>query len=264
MGTFLSKALETQYRRNRLKENLSAAEIVLAVASTGVLLFLLIDYHLLGTADPFSILVGARLAMFAFSVAIWKRLRSTVRQLNPQGFDRALVLWGSVITAAQICMSFMRQDEAAGLFLVRLFTILLMYCFVPLPLLQQSLLALAMTAGMVICLAVKPVENSTASTALVWTLMAGNVLGASISRQLHRSGRLQFSAIRREAEVRRGLEIALAELKTLRGIIPICSHCKNIRDDEGSWHQLEEYICSQSDAEFSHGICPPCVEKFYP
>ena len=59
------------------------------------------------------------------------------------------------------------------------------------------------------------------------------------------------------------LEKALAEIKTLRGIIPICSECKKIRGDTGIWNQIEEYIESCSDASFSHGICPDCTEKLY-
>ncbi|QEM67555.1 hypothetical protein FO488_04920 [Geobacter sp. FeAm09] len=59
----------------------------------------------------------------------------------------------------------------------------------------------------------------------------------------------------------RQLEEALANVKQLEGIIPICMHCKKIRDDEASWQQLEQYISSHSEARFSHGICPECYEK---
>ncbi len=60
------------------------------------------------------------------------------------------------------------------------------------------------------------------------------------------------------------LQSALDEIKTLRGIIPICSHCKKIRDDDDSWQRIEKYIGEHSDAEFSHGICPECLKKYYP
>jgi len=59
----------------------------------------------------------------------------------------------------------------------------------------------------------------------------------------------------------RELEDALARIKVLSGIVPICSYCKKIRDDEGFWNQLESYISQHSDALFSHGICPECYEK---
>ena len=60
------------------------------------------------------------------------------------------------------------------------------------------------------------------------------------------------------------LKDALAQVKTLRGLLPICSHCKKIRDDTGYWNQIESYIHKHSDAEFSHGICPECAKKYYP
>jgi hypothetical protein len=63
---------------------------------------------------------------------------------------------------------------------------------------------------------------------------------------------------------RRDLDAAFAQIKTLRGIIPICANCKKIRDDRGYWNQLETYISKHSDADLSHGICPECVAKLYP
>jgi len=56
------------------------------------------------------------------------------------------------------------------------------------------------------------------------------------------------------------LEATLARVKRLEGIIPICMHCKAVRSDDDAWHRLEEYISENSDAQFSHGICPKCFE----
>lgn len=71
----------------------------------------------------------------------------------------------------------------------------------------------------------------------------------------------------REEELRRSndeLQQALREVKVLRGLIPICASCKKIRNDSGFWQQLEDYIGEHTEAEFSHGICQPCVKKLYP
>ena len=57
------------------------------------------------------------------------------------------------------------------------------------------------------------------------------------------------------------LQDVLKEIKILKGVIPICSYCKKIRDDDGVWNQLEAYIHSHSDAAFSHGACPECYTK---
>jgi CheY-like chemotaxis protein len=62
----------------------------------------------------------------------------------------------------------------------------------------------------------------------------------------------------------RSLEKALKEIKTLKGLLPICSSCKMIRDDQGYWKQIESYIKAHSDVEFTHGICPDCARKLYP
>ncbi len=60
------------------------------------------------------------------------------------------------------------------------------------------------------------------------------------------------------------LQEALAQVKTLRGLLPICANCKKIRDDSGYWRQVEDYIHEHSEADFSHSICPDCVRKLYP
>lgn len=70
-----------------------------------------------------------------------------------------------------------------------------------------------------------------------------------------------------ESELRRRneqLQQALREVKVLRGLIPICASCKKIRNDGGFWQQLEEYLGEHSEAEFSHGLCQPCINKLYP
>ena len=82
---------------------------------------------------------------------------------------------------------------------------------------------------------------------------------------------LLFSTYENSLQQKRELERLNKELKeavdtinTLHGIIPICSNCKKIRDDKGSWSQIEAYIMKHSEAQFSHGICPECAKKLYP
>ena len=62
----------------------------------------------------------------------------------------------------------------------------------------------------------------------------------------------------------RELQEALANVKTLRGLLPICASCKNVRDDQGYWSRIETYLRAHSEAEFSHGICPACAKQLYP
>ena len=71
-------------------------------------------------------------------------------------------------------------------------------------------------------------------------------------------------SLERERDLRRSLETALAQVRSLSGLLPICSCCKKIRDDRGYWNKIEAYIEEHSDAGFTHGICPECARNLYP
>jgi GAF domain-containing protein len=90
----------------------------------------------------------------------------------------------------------------------------------------------------------------------------GNEFGPLYERLLEQFCRLvesQLALICRN----RQLEQSLKEIRTLRGILPICVGCKKIRDDQGLWQQLEQYVSEHSEAMFSHGLCPTCQTQMY-
>jgi PAS domain S-box-containing protein len=76
------------------------------------------------------------------------------------------------------------------------------------------------------------------------------------------TARKQAEAVR--DQLFQDLQDALANVKALSGLLPICASCKKIRDDKGYWSQVESYIQTHSEATFTHGICPDCIKKFYP
>ncbi|MBF0205166.1 MAG: PAS domain-containing protein [Desulfamplus sp.] len=83
------------------------------------------------------------------------------------------------------------------------------------------------------------------------------------------TGIIQDITERKRAEIEREklinqLQTALDNVKTLKGLLPICMHCKKIRDDKGYWNNVEVYIQSNSEATFSHSLCKECAEKYYP
>ena len=99
---------------------------------------------------------------------------------------------------------------------------------------------------------------------------------ASISPIRDRAGRVtHYVAVKEDITARKqneterdklilDLQDALASVKSLSGLLPICASCKKIRDDKGYWSQVESYIQKHSDATFTHGICPDCIKKLYP
>ena len=89
----------------------------------------------------------------------------------------------------------------------------------------------------------------------------GNVLG--IEGIVQDITNLKRAEADRENAIKK-LEQALSEIKTLRGILPLCSFCKKIRDDKGYWEQVDVYINKHSEADISHSICPECLKKYYP
>lgn len=86
-------------------------------------------------------------------------------------------------------------------------------------------------------------------------LVKGQVSGAVLGRSI------RYAIERKKLLVQ--LEHSAKEIKTLRGFLPICAHCKKIREDSGYWTRIETYISKHSQTEFSHGICPECATKLY-
>lgn len=94
-------------------------------------------------------------------------------------------------------------------------------------------------------------------------LVKGRIDAVLLARSI-RYARQRKQVERQREQLIGELEAALARIKTLRGLLPICSYCKSIRDDKGYWNHLETYIGDHSDAEFSHSLCPRCLEELYP
>lgn len=98
------------------------------------------------------------------------------------------------------------------------------------------------------------------STGKAYTTAAGDLRSVVISRDVTE---------RKQREEEREnhillLQHAVDNIKVLRGLLPICAHCKKIRDDQGQWHAVETYVRERADVDFSHGICPDCLNKHYP
>jgi len=99
-----------------------------------------------------------------------------------------------------------------------------------------------------VSLNISPIKNS-----------EGKIVGASgIARDITRQKRAEEE----RQQLIKKLSDTLRQVKTLNGLLPICASCKRIRDDKGYWQQVETYICSHSNASFTHGICPECVKKY--
>ena len=103
-----------------------------------------------------------------------------------------------------------------------------------------------------------------------WILDRGKIMSwTEDGKPLRVVGTHSDITLRKNAELEnqclvKKLSEALANLKVLRGLLPICVSCKKIRDDKGYWNQLEVYIGNHTEANFSHSLCPDCAKKLYP
>ncbi len=86
------------------------------------------------------------------------------------------------------------------------------------------------------------------------------IAGIEVVRNIDRRKRME----KEREDLINNLQEALANIKTLSGLLPICAACKKIRDDKGYWNQIESYIKDHSEAKFSHSLCPGCAKKLYP
>jgi sigma-B regulation protein RsbU (phosphoserine phosphatase) len=134
--------------------------------------------------------------------------------------------------------------------------------------------------GLEICRKIRQIPNSSPPYLILLTgkqekedVVIGIEAGANdyLTKPFHREelrvrlgvGVQMIELQERLAERVRELEDALAQVKQLQGTLPICSHCKKIRDDENYWHQVDNYISRYTDTHFSHSVCPDCYKEIW-
>ncbi len=84
----------------------------------------------------------------------------------------------------------------------------------------------------------------------------------TLRQEIERYPAMAFELMRMLSQRIRAIEKTIVD--AIGGLLPICAHCKKIREDDGSWVSIEKYISDHSEAEFSHGLCPDCVKELYP
>jgi hypothetical protein len=253
--------MEERFRQQHLHRDRAQAVLGMAIGVVPLLLFAVSDYRLFGTTAPFFWLLGIRTALALSGLLT---LVVLFKALTPRILDRALLSWSLIAVLGDLAISSTRPADYTGHFLIEVVFVVLLYTAMPVPLPYQAIPALLLGAGGVILfLAVKTPRDGLTGTALALAYFVANVLGAVSSWELHHWKRRQFAELDKESALRAGLEKALGEIKTLRGLLPICASCKRVRDDAGAWQQVEVFVRDRTHANFSHGICPECMKVLY-
>jgi hypothetical protein len=255
-------AREAVFRQAGLKRDIRVTLALILLAVLFHLLSFPTDFGLLGDSATLSVVWGLRGAGVAIDLLalflIW-------RCNSAKAFDRIIFIWVALLLAGVIAANALLPADYTIHVAWDLLLALAVYAVTPLYLSRQVALALLMTLGNLVLFAwFKVFDRPVAFYDVLSAFVCANIIGVFTSWELHRWRRQQFSALQNEVDARSKLEVALLEVKTLKGIIPICANCKNIRTDEGVWKQIEAYVREHSDADFTHGICPDCVRKHYP
>ena len=254
--------LEAEFRADGLKRDTGVAAGLMLFNILFVVFTVPMDLELLGWSDKFFLLLAVRGAGVLVALASLLLLR---RAAEVSFFDKVVFFWAAVLLIGIVFGNAMFPLDYTTHVAWDVFLVLCVYTVVPLSLGRQVLLASIMTVGDVVLFwHFKVLERPVAFFDVMTALVCANLVGIFASWELQRWRQREFLALHREEEARRDLEKAKVEIKTLRGIIPICASCKKVRTDEGHWQQVESYVRDHSDADFSHGICPECQRTLYP
>jgi hypothetical protein len=257
-GRFASSDTEERFRTEFLVEDSKTATFLALIYISATVVFLCVDWVLKGVTPTFLMLLIPRSVILFSTTALVLRLRYSI---TPLQFDRLLLGWFSLNLLMELYFQSTRMASETAVFGILLVWILT--SLVPMRFSYQAGAGtVAALAFMGLIILKKPEPALLASISIAWVLAL--TIGLVSSRRLHRARRESFASHLLERETGVLLEAALAQLKTLEGILPICSACKKIREDDGDWVALDEYVSDHSPARFSHGMCPTCMAKLYP
>jgi hypothetical protein len=255
LGVFACPAVESTFRQQHFRDNLWLCGFLVSAGMLRVLLFLLADFHHFGLGPAFWPLFASRLLFLLVSAWVLLALRHTA---SPAAADRLFFLWGFLIVAMTVHALSARPASNNSLLLMSFSVIVVTYCLAPLPLSCQVTLTVTYSAA---ALFVSRQADSVTLATVAATHAMAHLFGAITSWRLNHRRREMFLGTLREAQLRASLEAAVAEVRTLRGLLCICAWCKRIRDKAEVWESVERYVQSRTHASFTHGICPDCLQS---
>lgn len=234
--------------------------LVVMLVTTG--LNIVTDAMIVGTGAEFTPFLWLRGAfVLGLLLWVWRLRRVTTRR----AFEWEVLAMACAATLSVCIIQWMRPP--GNMAIVRFAMLLCTGFYVVLPnrLWWQAGPAIALSAAVSATLAIRPAPSAPADLVLVPMMFAlSNVMGIVVSRRRDTLYASEERAWQAERDARQALEVTLSELQVLRGVLPICSHCRKVRTDVGDWQQLELYVREHSEADFSHGVCPDCTAKHYP
>jgi len=239
------------------------------LARLGLLLYLLPTVYFIRTdllllARGFGH-VDLRFGIRAFALLALIVMVTAVGRARERGqLDSMLIVAAWMIAALMLVMNSLRPAGSTLPMRSPIMALLVMYGTLHLRPRQLIVPAVGFSIGLVLLRLTRLTSTADGDVAGdVVVLAVGNAIGIALTLRRRDREAVDDAAWAALRTARDAAEQALRELKTLRGIIPICSHCRQVRTEAGAWQQLERYIRAHTDAEFSHGVCPDCLARHY-
>jgi hypothetical protein len=255
-------ALEAEFRADGLASDKRVTTGLAVVTIAFLIVTIPGTFPLISDPERLHLVWAIRVVDFAVAVAALFLIRRVDR---PRSYDAITSGWVAIWFVGIVVENALLPATLTDFIWWDVFLTVAAYSTAPLPFPRQAALAAIISGGDLLVLwKFKSPGPSFSMLDVSLAYICANVVGAFVAQELHGWRRRAFLALRHQVAVRTELETALHEVKTLQGIIPICSHCKNIRTDAGDWQRVEAYVRAHSDAEFSHGICPVCMRQHYP
>lgn len=263
----LSLEQEERYRRASLDADMAQARLCVQLGTVPVVALWFNDYVFFGLSGLFFAFTALRLGLLAGAAVLLRHLR---RVSNPAAYDRAVAFSGLAVAMYLSLVAASRPHTYWGHLVVTVVVAFIALMVVPNRFAYQVAVSGAVSAGEVLAIPFREMPTEMALVAVV-SLILVTVVGAVASWQIHFHRRRAFLAhelvedsLRVKETLVSELQEALAGVRRLKGLLPICMYCHKIRDDKGYWNRVEEYIRAHSEAEFSHGLCPECLEQHFP
>lgn len=199
-----------------------------------------------------------RVLMALLAIAYWVITRNN-RYTPASDFIAALLV--TFLGALILWIESTRGPSYLGHAGLDVLFILVVYLIIPIPLTHQTVVAVLYSVAEYLLLrTVRTSLDPLSLYVVTMGLVNANIVGFLFARRIGRLNRERFLAFRQEQEARTALEAAMAEVKTLSGLLPICCVCKKIRDDSGYWSNVESYLHNHLHQQLTHGLCPECFE----
>ncbi len=257
-ATFITPSWEQDYRRHHLKADAKQSFVILVLALIPFLGYGYVDYRLFSLSPTFYKLLATRLALSGLLIGAALGLQK-IRQVRI--FD---MIWCLIIAIACICVLLINISRGSDFLLypiANVFFMLGILFLVPCRFMYKLIAVVWFAIIDLVILAAKPNLSSLYLYAVPFTNISIIILGIWGIRKIEATQRQQFFMWRCAQQANDKLNAAMQKIKTLKGLLPICSKCKKIKDEQGDWHPVEIYIGRHSESNFTHGLCPDCLEE---